>query len=308
MQLRSYATLAALLVLAACGDDKPSPAGVAATGSAVPNWAHLSKEQVAEADKLKVPVAFENSIRMRFVLIPSGTFAMGSPADELGRDDTETLHQVTLTRPYYLQTTEVTNRQFRQFRPDHDSYGTPPAHSSLNGDEQPVVHVSWADAVAYVAWLNVKEPEKGYRLPTEAEWERACRAGTSTAFWWGNWISSEMANYFQNETPYDEGRKREHRKTTVAVGSLPVSPWGLYEIHGNASEWCADWYDDQDYPPGPATDPLGPPPSGSHLRRGGAYDGEISYLLRAAFRIGVQGEGTTRSYVGFRVAASVLAK
>ena len=96
--------------------------------------------------------------------------------------------------------------------------------------------------------------------------------------------------------------------TTVPVGSLPANAFGLHEVHGNASEWCSDWYDDQDYPPGATIDPLGPPPSGSHLRRGGAYGGENAYMLRAAFRIGVQGEGETREYVGFRVAASLPTK
>jgi formylglycine-generating enzyme required for sulfatase activity len=309
MRIRSILTLLGTLALAACGDDAaPKGGGPTATASPVPSWAKPAKEQLAEADRVKAPVAFENPIGMRFVLIPSGTFQMGSPADELGREEDETLHPVTLTRPYYLQTTEVTNRQYRRWKPDHDSGAEPDGSHSLNGDDQPVVQVSFDDAMAFVAWLNGKEAGRAYRLPTEAEWERACRAGTSTPFWWGNWISSEQANYFWNETPYDEGRKREQRNATVAVGSLPANPWGLFEMHGNASEWCSDWYDDRDYPPGPATDPQGPPPSGSHLRRGGAFNGELAHLLRAAFRIGVEGEGATRQYVGFRVAASVPAR
>ena len=305
-RLRPLSALMGLIAFAACGDDGPAPhGGKPATTAPIPTWAKVAKEQLAEADRAKVPAAFENAIGMRFVLIPAGTFQMGSPAGELGREDDETQHQVTLTRPYYLQTTEVTNRQIRRWRPSHDSGAERDGSHSLNGDDQPAVQLSWHDANRFIAWLNAREPDRGYRLPTEAEWERACRAGTSTPFWWGSWISSEQANYYWNATPYDEGRKREQRNETVAVGSLPANPWGLYEIHGNASEWCSDWYDDRDYPPGPAIDPSGPPPSGSHLRRGGAFNGELAYLLRAAFRIGVQGEDEPREYVGFRVAATV---
>ncbi len=299
------------LLLAGCGGPDGTPVPGPAS-DAVPAWARVADVQRVEARRLGVPVAFENPQGMRFVLVPSGTFLMGSPPDEPGHEEaTETQHEVRLTRAYYLQTTEVTNGQFRRFRPGHRSTGM--AKGSLDGDDQPVVQVSFQEALDFVGWLNAQEPGRGdrrptYRLPTEAEWERACRAGTSTAFWWGNWLSSDMANYDANVTPYDEDHKREARGTTVPVGSLPANAFGLHEVHGNASEWCSDWYDDQDYPPGATIDPLGPPPSGSHLRRGGAYGGENAYMLRAAFRIGVQGEGETREYVGFRVAASLPTK
>ena len=153
MRSTSSLAVAASLVLAACGDDTPSPAGVAATGSAVPTWAKVSKEQVAEADKLKVPVAFENSIGMRFVLIPAGKFTMGSPPTEESRDETETAHEATLTKAYYLQTTELTNRQYRKFKADHHCLEQLAGYS-IDGDEQPVNQIAWNDAVAFVGWLN----------------------------------------------------------------------------------------------------------------------------------------------------------
>ena len=261
----------------------------------MPAWAHVSKEQIAEAARVRVPVAFENGIGMRFVLIPAGTFTMGSPPEEGSRDETETAHEVTLTRPYYLQTTEVTNRQYRRFRPVHHSGDR--EGRSLDGEEQPVAFVSWEDAMAFTRWLSHEAPGVTYRLPTEAEWERACRAGTSTAFWWGASESPERANF----------AAWPKRGVTVPVGTFPASPWGLHDMHGNASEWCADRYDDRDYPRGPARDPAGPEEGDSRVRRGGVYDGESPHMMRAAFRIGVGG-GEARAYVGFRVAASVPAK
>lgn len=267
-------------------------------------WAHVSKEQIAEAARVEAPVAFENAICMRFVLIPAGTFTMGSPPPtEESRDETETAHEVTLSKPSYLGVTEVPNGQYRRFQPDHHSPSQDDAHP-LDGDDQPVNEVSWDEAMAFVEWLNAQEPRNRYRLPTEAEWERACRAGTSTPFWWGTSIRTDQANYDGNSV-YGGGVGGTFRRATVPVGSLPASPWGLHEIHGNVREWCADVYDDRDYPNGRATDPKGPAPGerNSRLVRGGAF-AEASHMLRAAFRIGVGG-GEARSYVGFRVAASV---
>jgi formylglycine-generating enzyme required for sulfatase activity len=268
-----------------------------ADASPVPRWAKVAPEQIAEARKHGVPVAFENDFGMCFVLIPSGTFLMGSPATEQGRDELESQHRVTLTRPYYVQTTEVTNRQFRAFRQAHDSHDQ--WGRSLNGDEQPAVGISWNDAAAFAVWLSRRDPGRSYRLPTEAEWERACRAGTTTAFWWGDRPSKEKANFYDGE--FASGRPSDPGfRVTLPVGSLPANPWGLYEVHGNAREWCSDWYDDSPYEDGAATDPKGPAPSGSHCTRGGAF-GEAPYMLRAAWRIGVQGDDEARSYVGFRL-------
>ena len=160
-----------LLSMAACGSDQPKPAAV------LPPWARVAPEQLAEAKKHGVPVAFENDIGMRFVLIPAGTFVMGSPEDEEGRDDDEVQHKVTITKPCYMQVTEVTNRQYKQFRANHASST---ATKDLDGDDQPAVRVSLADCAAFAAWLGERDTARTYRLPTEAEWEYACRAGTTT--------------------------------------------------------------------------------------------------------------------------------
>ncbi|MCB9824200.1 MAG: formylglycine-generating enzyme family protein [Planctomycetes bacterium] len=283
-------TLAALLLaLVGCGEPADVP-------PVAPAWAKLATEQVQAAKTHGVPPAFENELGMRFVLIPGGTFVMGSPADEAGRDELETPHRVTLTHPYYVQTTEVTNRQYRRFRPQHDSHAV--RGQSLNGDEQPVVHVSWSDAVAFAAWLSERDGVRTYRLPTEAEWERACRAGTQTAYWWGATASPEMACY--DDGPSTDGRPAGDKlRVPVDVGSLPASPWGLHEVHGNVREWCLDAYADDPYGSEPVQDPLGRD-GDSRGTRGGAF-GEHPDMLRAAWRIGVQGNDERRSYVGFRL-------
>ncbi|MFO0931594.1 MAG: formylglycine-generating enzyme family protein [Planctomycetota bacterium] len=286
------ALLSTLLLLAACGDvdSRPGPRGPA---QPVPVWADVSEEQRTEADRVGVPAAFENSLGMKFVLIPSGTFRMGSPPEEEGRGVDEVQHDVTLTQAYYLQVTEVSNAQFRRFRPQHDSGVVRRATSgrpeiSLNGDEQPAVKVDWESAVAFAAWLSSQPGERRYRLPTEAEWERACRAGGDTAFAFGSSISTEQVVHLS--------------LTTAPVESHAPSRWGLRHMHGNAFEWCADRYGE--YPPGPRTDPSGAVTGDDRLVRGGMW-ANAPALVRCAHRD--HGPADRRD-PGFRLAASVSAR
>ncbi|MGE0191574.1 MAG: formylglycine-generating enzyme family protein [Planctomycetota bacterium] len=291
--LSSIGLLMALLGLSACGDPASAPA-------VHPAWAQLAPAQIAAAEEHGVPAAFENELGMRFVLIPAGTFVMGSPPNEPGRDDLETAHRVTLTRPYYVQTTEVTNRQFRAFRPAHDSHEI--RGQSLDGDSQPAVHVSWNDAVAFAAWLSQRDPAHAYRLPTEAEWERACRADTKTPYWWGATISPAQARYYDG--PYsDERPTREEFSVPVDAGSLPANPWGLHEVHGNVREWCLDAYGDAPHDAEPTVDPIGRDGE-QRLTRGGAF-GEAAFMLRSAWRVGIEGDDEARSYVGLRLVVPV---
>lgn len=291
----------------------PAPATLGATASLPPrasdpgttfDVSRLAAVQHAAAREAGVPVAFENALGMRFVLIPAGTFEMGSPETEPDRESDESLHAVTLTRPYYLQTTEVTNAQFRAFRAAHRSYEQTPGQS-LDGDDQPAGGVSWTDAQDFVAWLNAREPGRGYRLPTEAEWERACRAGTTTPYWWGPSVTEAQREAM------GAWRKDSDRQLTTKVGTQPANPWGLHEVHGNVREWVSDVYTDQPYPPGSATDPTGaalpadlPIDRRSHIARGGGF-ADNANMMRSAFRAGLQGDDETRAYVGLRVAASV---
>ena len=306
--------VAALVLLSACRDRPDSlhpacPRGMGVPSEArmtqvprptdVPIWARVSREQLSEAERMGVPVAFENLVGMQFVLIPRGTFTMGSLPSEESRDEDESpAHEVSLSRSYYLQTTEVTNLQYRRFKSDHDS--AHPDGASLNGDQQPVVQVTWEDAQAFINWLELQDQSRDYRLPTEAEWERACRAGTSTPFLWGSSISTDRANY-DGSTVYGGGVTGINRKATVPVATLPASPWGLFEVHGNVREWCADWFGD--YPNGEVVDPPGPQEGTSRVVRGGSW-ANAAYALRSACRYSVA-PAEYRAYIGFRVAVSV---
>ncbi len=278
----------------------------------VPTWAKVSEAQVAEARALRIPVAFENGIGMRFVLVPHGTFTMGSPPSEADRDDDEERHEVTLTRAYYLGITEVTNAQMRRavptwtskprFKPEEDRY----AGLAFDGDDQPVMSVSHDDATAFTGWLTRQDPSRRYRLPTESEWERAARAGTNRVFLWGDaddkslgakWANLRDASLFRalkkSGAPpeLDDGYA-----ATAPVGRFLANPYGLHDMAGNVAEWCYDWY--WDYPAGASTDPTGHPRGSTRVTRGGAWD---STGARLADRFG-EHPGTDRVDTGFRVA------
>jgi formylglycine-generating enzyme required for sulfatase activity len=224
---------------------------------------------------------------MRFVLIPAGTFTMGSPPTEKGRSADEVPHEVTLTRAWYLQTTEVTNAQFRRFRPTHDSGKA--AGRSLDGERQPVTLVHHVDAMDIARWVGEQDPAHAYRLPTEAEWERAARAGTATTWWWGDDMSAlpRYANF---------GDRQGHRLAGFAnafvllddgfavsapVASFQASPWGLYDMLGNVWECCSDGF--APYPKGPVQDPKGPRQVASRVYRGSAYR-HVPEMERPALR------------------------
>src|SRR5262249_14127530 len=203
------------------------------------------------------PPRLFNSVGMQLALIPPGTFLMGAPADEPGHFPNETpQHEVTLTRPFYLGLYPVTQRQYWTVT------GTDPSHFDSRNDggpNHPVEGVTWEDAVEFCRLLSFKEREAGrvYRLPTEAEWEYACRAGSTTPFAFGPGASSTQAN-FSGDHPYEEGAPGPYLQSTSAVGSYEPNAWGLYDMHGNVWEWCADWYRPDYYASSPAVDPPGP--------------------------------------------------
>jgi len=249
---------------------------------------------------------FTNNLGMEFVYIKPGTFMMGSPSSESKRESDERQHRVTLTRGFYIQTTEVTQGQWERVM------GNNPSRFKNCGDNCPVENVSWKDCQAFIRKLNRMEGTDKYRLPTEAEWEYACRAGTDTPFSFGRCLSTDQANYDGNY-PMPGCSKGEYRKTTVRSASFPPNPWGLYDMHGNVWEWCEDRYGD--YPSGSVTDPTGPSSGSyrvfrggswySHARscrsanRGGSWNDNARYC-RSAYRHRLK-PGDRCGYLGFRL-------
>lgn len=212
---------------------------------------------------------FVNSVGMEFVLIPAGTFLMGSPPDEANRDRDEVLHRVTISRPFYLQTTEVTRGQWRKLMGSR-FFGF---FKRGRHQRRPVVKVSWYDAMEFIEKLNALN-EGRYRLPTEAEWEYACRAGSRAAYCWGDEISCDQAMFANNSLKSDECVPSNQKRglptdACTHVANYAPNAWGLYDMHGNVWEWCFDWYGP--YPSGPAVDPKGPPTGTKKVRRSGSW-------------------------------------
>ena len=223
-------------------------------------------------DKKAPPKNFTNSIGMKFVWIAPGSFMMGSPKTEEERLDNETQHNVTLTKGFYMSVYTVTQEQWQAVMGNNPSF--------FKGEKNlPVEQVSWEDCQEFVKKLREKD-KKAYRLPSEAEWEYACRAGTKTPFHFGATISTEQANYNGGFT-YGDGKKGKYREKTTPVGSFPANAWGLHDMHGNVFQWCEDWY--ADYPQKDVTDPQGPEKSQFRVLRGGSWL-FIPQLCRSAFR------------------------
>jgi formylglycine-generating enzyme required for sulfatase activity len=199
------------------------------------------------------------------VEIAGGTFMMGSPEPEPGRHDSEgQQHEVTIS-PFLLSKYEVTNEQYRRFV-EATGHVAPTLWGQakfqrLTRPQHPVVGVSWDDANAFAQWA-------GGRLPTEAEWEYACRAGTTTAFSFGDSITPDQVHY-EDALTYAAGKRQPDTRSSVPVGSLPANAWGLHEMHGNVWEWCGDWYGS--YGVNPSVNPHGAASGPGHVRRGGSW-------------------------------------
>jgi formylglycine-generating enzyme required for sulfatase activity len=221
---------------------------------------------------------FTNNLGMKFVYIKPGSFMMGSPSSEPGRDDDETLHQVTLTKGFYLQTTEVTQGQWKRV------LGSNPSNFKNCGDDCPVEKVSWSDIQEFIAELNRMEGGYKYRLPTEAEWEYAARAGTK-----GPYAGGLDAMAWYKDT---SGGK------THAVGMKRPNAWGLYDMHGNVWEWCQDRFGG--YPSGSVTDPKGASSGAGRVVRGGSWYDDAR-RCRSAYR-GRDEPGDRYDLLGFRLA------
>jgi len=234
---------------------------------------------------------FTNSIGMKFVRIAPGEFQMGQlkrlvpevlpeieGGDRGGRFDLlaegdydeKPVHNVKITKPFFMGAFEVTNKQYELFDSEHRRLRG--KHDLSKKDDEPVIYVSWYDAQAFCQWLSDKEGLP-YRLPTEAEWEYACRAGTTTNYYTGDILPNEYTNKPGNSCLV---------KTTINVGKTPANAWGLYDMHGNVEEWCYDWYGP--YQEVPVTDPVGCVDGDFRVTRGGSF-GTYAYYLRSANRM-----------------------
>ncbi|MBE0567961.1 MAG: SUMF1/EgtB/PvdO family nonheme iron enzyme [Krumholzibacteria bacterium] len=282
-----------------------------------------------------------------FVRIPAGTFAMGSPTTETGRDSDETQHIVTLTTPFLMAATEVTNLQYAELAQWAYDRGYCTATSgnlrdALDGSSQeflvldgfceisfsngvftveagreahPVVDLTWYGAVAYCDWLSLREglpraydhgtwqcnghapySAQGYRLPTEAEWEYACRAGTKTPFNTGPCLDARTEANYHGSYPYTGCPSGPWVAWTVPVGSYPANDFGLYDMHGNLWEWCNDWYGVYG---GSVTDPVGPWPGRYRVIRGGVW-GAFARSCRSALRFDAYPGNGSLFGIGFR--------
>ncbi|MBT3196082.1 MAG: formylglycine-generating enzyme family protein [Gammaproteobacteria bacterium] len=209
---------------------------------------------------------------IEFVWIPAGEFMMGSPSSEPGRDDDERQHRVKLSEGYWLGRYEVTQRQWKKVM------GNNPSKFTSCGSDCPVEKISWEDTQDFIRKLNGRG-NGSFKLPSEAQWEYAARAGTTTPFSFGNNITTSQANYDGNY-PYNGNAKGRYRKTTVTVGSFPANRWGLHEMHGNVWEWLNDWKGN--YPSGTVTDPEGPGSGQSRVLRGGGWNGYAKFLRSAS--------------------------
>ncbi len=240
----------------------------------------------------EIPKTLTNSLGMTFAYIPRGTFMMGSPPDELGRYDREAQHEVTLSQGFYMQTTEVTQRQWEMVMKSK------PSHFRDCDEACPVEQISWNNVHRFVWRLNHMEGEYRYTLPTEAEWEYACRAGTTTRFHWGDEGDCDKANY---GVGFIHGEcRRINPGKPMRVGSFPPNPWGLHDMHGNVAEWCLDRF--ADYPLKHMTNPVGGYVGTDQVYRGGSW-GVASRYCRSANR-DADRPGAKFSEVGFRVVRS----
>ena len=234
--------------------------------------------------ELEEKVNLGNGVSLDLMLIPAGKFVMGSPPTEVGHHISETQHEVTLTKPFYMGKYEVTQEQWEKVMGNNPS--------QVKGAKLPVTNASWENCQEFIKRLNANT-SGGYRLPTEAEWEYACRAGTTTSYSFGDRLTKAIANYASGP----QGR-------TKAVGSYNPNAVGLHDMHGNVWEWCEDWRGT--YPAGAVIDPKGPATGERRILRGGSCDGVSD--CRSSGRINFGSPAYRVAFNGFRLAKTINTK
>ncbi len=286
------------------------PAGNAVATDVLYGKTFSNKDDVGITGSLEIregSTIYTNSIGMKFSLIPSGSFVMGSPdgtntapagTAELGRSTSETQHFVTISKSFYMQTTEVTQGQWVQVM------GSNPSSFYNCGLNCPVEEVSWYDAQNFIDALNASEgrtncntiPNTCYTLPTESQWEYSARAGTVTAFYSGDITNTSCSDPNLDTIGWYCGNSGSR---THPVAQKVPNNWGLFDMSGNVYEWVSDWYGT--YPPGPVTDPVGAATGSSRVIRGASWQFGAN-SLRSAYRINSYHPGDGFAWVGFRLA------
>ena len=274
----------------------------------VPAWAKLSTEQIEAAQRDGVRPAIEvelaSGTKMRMIYIPAGTFWMGSEdsSDRNTRDE-RPRHQVSITKGFYMGMTEVTQRQWKAV--------TSRNPSKYEGDDRPVERVSWIDCLQFIHQINARSQGLcELRLPTEAEWEYCCRAGTTTTYPWGenrmdvarygNIGDQSIKRIFPNAEPLDFN---DGHAVTAPAASYEPNRWGLYDMVGNVLEWCHDCYDENYYQASPSRDPTGPSRSATRVMRGAAWNSTTS-VIHPSYRQPATPD-VSREYLGLRLAMTV---
>jgi len=243
----------------------------------------------ANIGSLKNPLVLDlgKGVTMELVLIPAGTFLMGSPPNELMRGGSETQHSVTISKPFYMGKYDVTQDQYKAIMNDNPS--------EHKGGKNPVEHLIYDEVLKFCDTLSQRSGTK-VMLPTEAQWEYACRAGTKTPFYFGETMNTDQANYNGDET-YGNGVKGHSRKAPTPGGSYKPNAFGVYDMHGNVWQWCRDWR--RDYPGGAETDPECTTPSSQRVIRGGSFANSPADA-RSAARNGTE-VNNRLGHLGFRV-------
>ena len=288
-----------------CGSKSPQDGPTGAKG--LDGWTTETKRVTVatpEGKQEKEITYYTNSIGMTLVKIPAGEFMMGSDdsAEEVARKGNISgmrgewfqnefpQHKVRITKSFYMGACEVTQEQYKNVMGQK-----PPGFGE--GDH-PIQNMSWNDATKFCRRLSQKDGVE-YRLPTEAEWEYACRAGTTTAFYTGGTITTDQANY-NGMLSYGDGPKGEFRQRTTPVGSFLANAFGLFDMHGNVWEWCRDGYDEKYYANSPSEDPKGPDSASVRVVRGGSWTSP-PYEMRSANRCGGYKPADKNDDFGFRV-------
>jgi uncharacterized protein (TIGR02996 family) len=232
-----------------------------------PDWERRQRELSAQNVRVPLPrlsVPLRDKLALELVLVPPGSYWMGSHGAGVPEDaDTDELprHRVNLTRGFYLGVSPVTQSQWEAVLNE--------APSHFRGKDRPVERVNWYSAARFCTTL-AERTNLPFRLPTEAEWEYACRAGSATLFSCGDVLTTDQANFDGNYT-YRDSPKGIYRHQTTSVGTFPANAWGLHDLHGNVWEWCADWFGEGYYQLSPGDDPPGPESGEVRVLRGGSW-------------------------------------